>query len=263
MKKGRGNGVVRALGETRDEFDAFWIDGPTGTHSDDDEAHAGGKITILLTARARGDSQVSRKARAISVIGSDVCWASSVKGLDVNQEVGACPVIITKDDVGGMANPSANALHPLVNRTLAAKASTLGGDSRGTNDCIEEGDKGLNGGIVSGRMKSEPVGACHKVPIARADEDVAIGLVDRGTGRASRDAATPLDRRREKEVEGKGNREVIGILKGEERSFVSVRGGDRKASKPGEWPSGVAAVKQASSAGGSGALVVKEGEESV
>jgi hypothetical protein len=106
VKKGRGNGVVRALGETRDEFDAFWIDGPTGTHSDDDEAHAGGKITILLTARARGDSQVSRKARAISVIGSDVCWASSVKGLDVNQEVGACPVIITKDDVGGMANPS-------------------------------------------------------------------------------------------------------------------------------------------------------------
>jgi hypothetical protein len=72
VKKGRGNGVVRALGETRDEFDAFWIDGPTGTNSDDDEAHTGGKITILLTARARGDSQVSRKARAISVIGSDV-----------------------------------------------------------------------------------------------------------------------------------------------------------------------------------------------
>ena len=216
-----------------------------------------------MTARARGDSQVSRKARAISVISSDVCWASSVKGLDVNQEVGACPVIITKDDVGGMANPSANALHPLVNRTLAPKASTLGGDSRGTNDCIKERDKGLDGGIVSGRMKSEPVGACHKMPIARADEDVAIGLVDRGTGRASRDAATPLDRRREKEVEGKGNREVIGILKGEERSFVSVRGGDRKASKPGEGPSGVAAVKQAGSAGGSGALVVKKGEESV
>ena len=153
MKKGRGNGVVRALGETRDEFDAFWIDGPTGTHSDDDEAHTGGKITILLTARARGDSQVSRKARAIRVIGSDVCWASSVKGLDVNQEVGACPVIITKDDVGGMANPGANALHPLVDRTLATKASTLSGDSRGTNDCIEEGDKGLNGGILFGRPR--------------------------------------------------------------------------------------------------------------
>jgi len=263
VKKGRGNGVVRALGETRDEFDAFWIDGPTGTHSNDDEAHAGGKITILLTARARGDSQVSRKARAISVIGSDVCWASSVKGLDVNQEVGACPVIITKDDVGGMANPSANALHPLVNRTLATKASTLGGYSRGAHDCIKERDKGLDGGIVSGRMKSEPVGACHKVPITRADEDVAIGLINRSTGRASRYPAIPLDRRREKEVEGKGNREVIGILKGKERSLVSVRGGDRKASKPGEGPSGVAAVEQAGSAGGSGALVVKEGEESV
>jgi hypothetical protein len=132
VKKGRGNGVVRALGETRDEFDAFWIDGPTGTNSDDDEAHTGGKITILLTARARGDSQVSRKARTIGVIGSDVCWASSVKGLDVNQEMGACPVIITKDDVGGMANPGANALHPLVDRTLATKASTLSGDSRVT-----------------------------------------------------------------------------------------------------------------------------------
>jgi hypothetical protein len=78
-----------------------------------------------------------------------------------------------------MANPGANALHPLVDRTLATKASTLRGDSRGTNDCIEEGDKGLNGGIVSGRMKSEPVGACHKVPITRADEDVAIGLINR------------------------------------------------------------------------------------
>ena len=263
MKKGRGNGVVRALGETRDEFDAFWIDGPTGTNSDDDEAHPGGKIPILLTARARGDSQVSRKARAIRVISSDVCWASSVKGLDVNQEVGACPVIITEDDVGGMANPSANALHPLVNRTLATEASTLGGDSRGTNDCIEERDKSLDGGIVSGRMKSEAVGACHKVPVARADEDVAIGLIDRGTGRASRDPAIPLDRRREKEVEGKGNRKVIGILEGEERSLVSVRGGDRKASKPGEGPSGVAAVEQTGSAGGSGALVVKEGEESM
>ena len=92
MKKGRGNGVVRALGETRDEFDAFWIDGPTGTHSDDDEAHAGGKITILLTARARGDSQVSRKARAISVIGSDVCWASSIKGLDVISQTKSIPL---------------------------------------------------------------------------------------------------------------------------------------------------------------------------
>jgi len=48
MKKGRGNGVVRALGETRDEFDAFWVDGSTGTNSDDDEAHAGVKIAILL-----------------------------------------------------------------------------------------------------------------------------------------------------------------------------------------------------------------------
>ena len=162
-----------------------------------------------------------------------------------------------------MANPSANALHPLVNRTLATKASTLGGDSRGTNDCIEERDQGLDGGIVSGRMKSEAVGACHKVPVTRADEDVAIGLIDRGTGRASRDATIPLDRRGKEKVEGKGNREVIGILKGEERNFVSVRGGDREASKPGEGPSGVAAIKQASSAGGSGALVVKEGEESV
>jgi hypothetical protein len=46
MKKGRGNGVVRALGKARDEVDAFWIDGPTGTNSDDDEAHTGGKISF-------------------------------------------------------------------------------------------------------------------------------------------------------------------------------------------------------------------------
>jgi len=72
-----------------------------------------------------------------------------------------------------------------------------------------------------------------------------------------------LDRRREKKVEGEGNREVIGILEGEERSVVSVRGGDGKAPKPGEGPSGVAAIKQASSASGSGALIIKEGEESV
>jgi hypothetical protein len=107
VKKGRGNGVVRALGETRDEFDAFWIDGPTGTNSDDDEAHTGGKITVLMAARVRGNSQVSREARTVSVVSSDVRWASGVEGLDVNQEVGACPVIITEDDVGGMANPSA------------------------------------------------------------------------------------------------------------------------------------------------------------
>ena len=111
MKKGRGNGVVRALGETRDEFDAFWIDGPTGTNSDDDEAHTGGKITVLMAARVRGNSQVSRKARAISVMSSNVCWAGGVEGLDVNQEVGACPVVITEDDIRGMANSSAVALH--------------------------------------------------------------------------------------------------------------------------------------------------------
>lgn len=108
-----------------------------------------------------------------------------------------------------MADPSASALHPLVDSTLAAKASTLSGDSRGTEDCIEEGDEGLDGGIVSGRMKSKAVWTCHKVPVARSDEGFAIGLIDRGAGRAGCDATLPLDRRREKEVKGKGNRKVI------------------------------------------------------
>ena len=72
-----------------------------------------------MAARVCGNSQVSSKARSISVMSSDVCWAGGVEGLDVNQEVGACPVVITEDDIRGMANPSAVALHPLVNSTLA------------------------------------------------------------------------------------------------------------------------------------------------
>ena len=93
-----------------------------------------------MAARVRGNSQVSRKARSISVMSSDVCWAGGVEGLDVNQEVGACPVVITEDDIRGMANPSAVALHPLVNSTLATQAAALSGYSRGAEDCIEERD---------------------------------------------------------------------------------------------------------------------------
>jgi hypothetical protein len=86
-------------------------------------------------------------------------------------------------------------LHPLVDRPLASLAASFRGDSRFAKDSIKKGDKGLDGGIVRGGMKSQAMGAVNKVSITRANEGVSGGLGDGGTGGAVGNVAFPLCRR--------------------------------------------------------------------
>ena len=64
-------------------------------------------------------------------------------------------------------------LHPLVDRALASVAATFSRDPRGTKGCVEEGDKGLDSGVVASSVESNAVGAWDEVPVTRADKGVA------------------------------------------------------------------------------------------
>ena len=61
-----------------------------------------------------------------------------------------------------------------------------------TEDCVKEGHKGLDSGVMRGGVKSRAVRAVHKVSVARADKGVAQGLGDGCAGGAVDDIAFPL-----------------------------------------------------------------------
>ena len=52
-------------------------------------------------------------------------------------------------------------------------AATFSRDPRGTKGCVEEGDKGLDSGVVASSVESNAVGAWDEVPVTRADKGVA------------------------------------------------------------------------------------------
>ena len=87
------------------------------------------------------------------------------------------------------------------------------------------------------------------------------GVGQSGAGGAAGDVALPLRGRREEEIEGEGNREVLGDLEGKERRVARVAGGDGEASEPREGTLGSAAVKEAGSACGRGGRIVQKGKE--
>jgi hypothetical protein len=72
VEKGRRNGIVGAPGEVGDEIDALRVDGAARADRDDDEAHIGPDVTILVAPRVSSDGKVGRHARAISVVSCNV-----------------------------------------------------------------------------------------------------------------------------------------------------------------------------------------------
>lgn len=153
-------------------------------------------------------------------------------------------------------------MHPLVDCSLASLATTFRRDSRCTEDSVKERDKSLNGGIVGGGMKSQAMGAMNEVSVTGPDKRMAEGLGNGGTGGAAGDGALSLRRRQEEEIEGEGNREMLGDLEGKEGGGACVERWNGEASEPRERALGDAAVKEAGSPRGRGDRGVQKGKES-
>ena len=168
VKKGRGDGVVVALGELRDEIDALAVDGAARANRDDDKAHVGRDVTVLVAPRMSRDRKVSRQARAVSVMSGNVSWSSGIKGLDVDENKRVGPVIVMEDDVRCVRDGVV--LHPLVDRALTSVSATLRRDTRGAKGRVKEWDEGLDSGIMARGMESHAVRTWHKVSIARANQ---------------------------------------------------------------------------------------------
>ena len=97
----------------------------------------------------------------------------------------------------------------------------------------------------------------------RANKSVAQGLLGNGgAGGAAGDVAHPLRGRREEEIEGEGNWEMLGVLEGEEGCVAGVAGGDGEAPEQREGTLGSAAVEEAGSARGRSGRIIQEGKES-
>ena len=75
-------------------------------------------------------------------------------------------------------------------------------------------------------MKPQAMGAMNEVSVTGPDERMAEGLDDGGTGGAAGDGALSLRRRQEEEIEGEGNREVLGDLESKEGGGESVERGN-------------------------------------
>ena len=157
---------------------------------------------------------MSSQTRAVSVVSSNVGWSSGIKGLDVDENKRVGPIIVMEDDVGRVRDGMS--LHPLVDRALTSVSATLRRDTRGAKGRVKERNEGLDSGIMARRMESHAVRAADEMPVARASESVAQGLGNGGAGGAAGDVALPLRGRREEEIEGEGNWEVLGVLEGEE-----------------------------------------------
>ena len=127
VEEGRRDGIIGAPGEMGDEIDALRVDGAARADRDDDEAHIGPDVAILVAPRVSSDGKVGRHARAVSVVGCDVGCASRVKSFDVDEDKGVGPIVVVEDDVGDVRDRMI--LHPLVNSSLASLAAALGCDS--------------------------------------------------------------------------------------------------------------------------------------
>ena len=212
-----------------------------------------------MAPRMSRNREVSSQTRAVSVVSGDVRWGSGIKGLDVDENEGVGPIIIVKDNVGRVRDWVG--LHPLVNRALASVSAPLRRDTRGAKGRVKERNEGLDSGIMARRMESHAVRAADEMPVARASESVAQGLGNGGAGGAAGDVALPLRGRREEEIEGEGNWEVLGVLEGEEGCVAGVARGDGEAPEPREGTLGSAAVKKAGSARGRSGRIIQKDKE--
>ena len=62
FEEGRGDGIVCAPGELGDEINAFSIDGATSADSENDKAHVGTNVAVLVATRVSSDGQVGSEA---------------------------------------------------------------------------------------------------------------------------------------------------------------------------------------------------------
>ena len=97
---------------------------------------------------------------------------------------------------------------------MTSVPAALRRDTRGAKGRVKEWNEGLGIGIMARRMESHAVRAPDEVPVARASESVAQGLGNGGAGGAAGEVALPLRGRSEEEIEGEGNWEEMGVLKG-------------------------------------------------
>jgi len=183
----------------------------------------------------------------------------SVEGLNVDEDIGVRLIVVTEYYIGGVRDGVV--LHPLVHGSLASVAATFSRNTRGAKYCVKEGDKGLNSGIVRSGMKPQSMGAVHKVAVAWSHKGVSERFGDSAAGGAASYVALPLRGRQEEEINGEGNREVLGDLEGEEGGAKGVVRGDGDAPEPRGGAFGSIAVKKAGSARGRGIRSVKEGKE--
>ena len=159
------------------------LDGATRTDRDDDKAHVGRDVTVLMAPRMSRDRKVSSQARAVSVVSGNVRWCSGIEGLDVNENKRVGPIIVMEDDVRCMRDGVA--LHPLVDCALTSVSATLRRDTRGAKGRVKERNEGLDSGIMARGMESHAVRALDEMPVARASESVAQGLGNGGAGGAA------------------------------------------------------------------------------
>ena len=78
--------------------------------------------------------------------------AGGIEGLDVDEDIGVRLVIVAEYNVRGVRDWVI--LHPLVHGSLAPVAAPFGRNTRGAEDDIEEGDKGLDSGVMGSGMKT-------------------------------------------------------------------------------------------------------------
>ena len=212
-----------------------------------------------MAPRMGRNRKMGRQTRAVSVVRGDVRWGSGIEGLDVDENERVGSIIVMKDDVGRVRDGIT--LHPLVDRALTSMSATLRRDTRGAKGRVKERNEGLDSGIMARRMESHAVRAADEMPVARASESVARGLGNGGAGGAAGDVALPLRGRREEEIKGEGNWEVLGVLEGEEGCVAGVARGDGEAPEPREGTLGGAAVKKAGSARGRSGRIIQKGKE--
>jgi len=62
FQEGRGDGIVCAPGELGDEINAFRVDGATSADSENDKAHVGIDVAVLVAARVSSDGKVGSEA---------------------------------------------------------------------------------------------------------------------------------------------------------------------------------------------------------
>ena len=167
VKEGGGDAVASAPTEVGKEAQRRGAERAKDADGDDDEAHAGRQGTVLGADAVARDGVVGGVTGAVGVVGGAVGGAGGVEGLDVHQAVRPGAVETDDDSVRAVLEGSPRPLHELVEGH--ATAGTLGDHGVGTEERIEAGDQGIEGGVVAGGGEAEAVGTLDEVAVEAGD----------------------------------------------------------------------------------------------